>query len=109
MDGWQRDWGGLMARKRALMRAAELVLLTRVIAIGTAAVATNPSDRQTPGLQSDGSYLVTTNQSLTPIGEVQKIQGGRPKDLAVSPDGQLVAVLCTSLIALYQADGKPVW
>ena len=40
--------------------------------------------------------MVTTNGSAHPIGEVARIPGARPKDLAVSPNGSLVAVLTTS-------------
>jgi DNA-binding beta-propeller fold protein YncE len=49
--------------------------------------------------------LVTTNQIVTPLGKVQKTEGLRPKDLAVSPDGSLVAVLTTGKVLLFAPDG----
>src|SRR5437764_347135 len=98
-----------MATKRGLLlRAIELFLLVEVIVIGTSAMGRRADDRQTPGLQPDGSYVVTTNQSVTPIGTLQKIEGARPKDLAISPDGQYVAVLCTNSVQLFGIDGTPI-
>lgn len=95
-----------MMNKRGLMlRAIELFLLVEVIAIGTSAMGRRADDRQTPGLQSDGSFVVTTNQTVSPVGVLQKIEGGRPKDLAISPDGQFVAVLCTNSVQLFRIDG----
>jgi DNA-binding beta-propeller fold protein YncE len=61
--------------------------------------------KQLVGPQADGSVLVTTNQKVTPLGKVQEVSGERPKDLAVSPDGALVAVLTTAKVLLYQPDG----
>ena len=49
--------------------------------------------------------LVTTNQIITPVGKVQRIEGARPKDMAVSPDGSLVAVLTTAKVLFYKPDG----
>lgn len=61
--------------------------------------------RQLVGPQGDGSVLVTTNQIVTPLGKVQQVAGERPKDLVVSPDGALVAVLTTAKVLLYKTDG----
>src|SRR4051812_45225129 len=58
-----------------------------------------------PGEQPDGSVLVTTNQMVTPLGKVQKLPGERPKDMAMSPDGSLLAVLTTSKVNLFKLDG----
>jgi len=57
------------------------------------------------GEQADGGVLVTTNQFVTPIGKVQRIDGARPKDMALSPDGATVAVLTTAKVLLYKPDG----
>lgn len=66
------------------------------------------ADRVTPGEQPDGTFLVTTDQRLTPFGLVQRIEGARPKDLALSPDGSVVAVMCTGRVAFFDAEGKPL-
>src|SRR5260221_4669631 len=63
------------------------------------------SKRQLLGEQPDGGVLVSTNQIVTPIGKVQGIDGARPKDLAVSPDGKTVAVLTTSKVLLFTPEG----
>jgi DNA-binding beta-propeller fold protein YncE len=44
------------------------------------------------GLQPDGSVITTTNQTLRPVG-TEITFGGRPMDLALSPDGKTLAVL----------------
>lgn len=76
-------------------------------------LALNPSaPAKTPpklvGRQGDGSVLVTTNQMVTPLGLVKELPFERPKDLAVSPDGSLVAVLTTSKVNLFKPDGALV-
>jgi hypothetical protein len=43
------------------------------------------------GPQPDGSVLVPTNQLLRPAG-FQVLLPGRPTDLALSPDGKILAV-----------------
>lgn len=57
------------------------------------------------GEQKDGSVLVTTNQMVTPLGKVHRVNGARPKDLALSPDGQTLAVLTTGEVLLFSRDG----
>ena len=42
---------------------------------------------RTMGVQPDGGVLVPTNQTVTPTGLVRSIEGDRPKDLALSPEG----------------------
>src|SRR4051812_25259993 len=64
-----------------------------------------PKPRQLAGEQPDGSVLVTTNQMVTPLGKVQTISGERPRDLAVSPDGSLIAVLTTTKVHLFKPNG----
>ncbi len=57
------------------------------------------------GEQTDGSYLVSSNQAVSPIGTVRRIEGARPKDAALSPDGKKLAVLTQSRVVLFSADG----
>lgn len=64
--------------------------------------------RRLAGQQDDGSVLVTTNQFVTPLGKVQAVADERPKDLALSPDGSLLAVLTTSRVHFYKADGTHI-
>src|SRR5438046_1422600 len=64
-----------------------------------------PHPRKLVGEETPEGVLVTTNQIVTPLGKVQRIEGARPKDMAVSPDGSLVAVLTTSKVILYTPDG----
>jgi len=59
------------------------------------------------GQQAGGGVLVSTNQIVSPIGKVQRVDGARPKDLALSPDGSTVAVLTTASVLLYKIDGTP--
>lgn len=59
------------------------------------------------GVQPDGSVVVPTNQTLTPIGAVRRLEGARPKDMALSPDGSTLAVLATSRVAFFDAAGQP--
>lgn len=47
--------------------------------------------KQTVGRQSDGTVVIPTHQTLDPAG-VQITFPGRPTDLAVSPDGKMLAV-----------------
>jgi DNA-binding beta-propeller fold protein YncE len=72
-------------------------------------MAPSPPGRRQAGAQPDGSVLVTTNQIVTPLGKVQTVADERPKDLALSPDGSLLAVLTTAKVHFYKtADGTPV-
>src|SRR5205814_2143495 len=64
-----------------------------------------PKGGRLAGRQPDGSVLVTTNQSITPLGTIQEVARERPKDLAVSPDGSLVAVLTTGKVHFFKPDG----
>jgi YVTN family beta-propeller protein len=57
------------------------------------------------GKQTDGGYVVPTNQTVTPIGTVKAMDGERPKDLAVSDDGKTLAVLTTGGVRFYDRDG----
>jgi len=62
----------------------------------------------TMGEQPDGSVLVPTNQLITPAGSTRRIEGERPKDLAVSPDGKLIAALAQTRVILFAEDGTLV-
>ena len=71
----------------------------RGIALGVlclVSLATTPSfavPRTTMGEQSDGSALVPSNQTITPIGRVEQIEGSRVKDVELSPDGKTLGYL----------------
>jgi DNA-binding beta-propeller fold protein YncE len=45
------------------------------------------------GEQPDGSFLVSSGQRIELIGQVTRLEGVRPKDLALSPDKSKVALL----------------
>jgi len=59
------------------------------------------------GLQPDGSVLVPTNQLLTPAG-FQVLFPGRPTDLALSPDGKILAVKNMGDIVLIRVQDRAV-
>ncbi len=59
----------------------------------------------TLGEQRNGTFLVPTNQTLSPIGQVVRFEYARPKDLAVSPDGSAVAVLAHRRLVVLRPDG----
>lgn len=85
------------------LTAAGLALL----AGGTAGLIGRGQPRQL-GVQPDASVLVPSNQTLTPAGTLRRTEGVRPKDLAVSPDGKTVAVLTTSRVLFFDAQGAEV-
>ena len=60
------------------------------------------------GEQADGATLVSSNQRITPVGKLQTLRAARPKDIAVSPDGALVAVLAQNQVVLYSNKGEQV-
>src|SRR2546421_5342350 len=95
---------------RRMVRANRNVILgipALLVIGGTAAFILQGTGRETPGELGDGRSLVTTNQVVSPIGIVRKLDGARPKDLAISPDGTMVAVLATSRVAFFRMDGTP--
>ncbi len=59
------------------------------------------------GPQPDGSVLIPTNQLLTPAG-FQILFPGRPTDLALSPDGRLLAVKNMEDILLIRVQDRAV-
>jgi len=85
---------------------ATLSLSVAWLPLAVAESPTSPKKSKFVGDESTGGVLVSTNQTVTPIGMVQRIEGVRPKDLAVSPDGSIVAVLTTSKVLLYAVDGS---
>jgi DNA-binding beta-propeller fold protein YncE len=89
-------------RRRSTVLLLTLVALTLLGLAGAGFVAGTPVRM---GAQEDGGTLVPTNQELTPAGLVRRTEGSRPKDLALSPDGTLAAVLTTSRVLLYGMDG----
>ncbi|HLK57982.1 MAG TPA: bifunctional YncE family protein/alkaline phosphatase family protein [Chthonomonadaceae bacterium] len=69
-----------------LLLAATAYLLQR-------SVAQEVARRLTLGKQPNGSVLVPSNQTVTPGGVLREIQGARPRDVALSPDGSTLAIL----------------
>lgn len=57
-----------------------------------------------PVPETENTYLVASNQMVTPAGRVVTISGARPKDTALSPDGKTLAVLTQSGAILYAMD-----
>src|SRR3954467_8020281 len=92
-------------RLLSLTTFAAFAVLAPTIYAQTSDSKKAPKDRLLPGEQKDGSVLVTTNQMVTPLGKVQTLPGERARDLALSPDGSLVAVLTTSKVHIYKLDG----
>lgn len=64
--------------------------------------------RVTMGEQGNGSALVPTNQTITPIGHLEQIGGSRVKDVELSPDGKTLAVLTDTRLLLYSPEGKVI-
>ena len=59
------------------------------------------------GPQPDGSFLVPTNQLLRPAGFQIYFQG-RPVDLALSPNGKLLAVLNKNSLELIRVEDRTI-
>jgi YVTN family beta-propeller protein len=59
------------------------------------------------GLQADGRVIVPTNQVLSPAG-FQVTFPGWPTDLALSPDGRLLAVLNSSGLVLIRVEDRAI-
>jgi DNA-binding beta-propeller fold protein YncE len=87
--------------------AAVLTLLGGAVCAAAVGIARLNMSEWRVGPQEDGSYLVSSNQTVTPAGVVRQTEGTRPKDLAVSPDGKTVAVLTLNGVAFFRAsDGS---
>jgi YVTN family beta-propeller protein len=78
-------------RSRTLTRAA-LTLLIVTLGVGTTVLAVH---HRVVGVQHDGRILVPTGQTLTPAGTHIEVND-RPLGMAVSPDGNLLAVVTGS-------------
>jgi YVTN family beta-propeller protein len=75
-------------------------------AMGASAVGED-YDAATAGRQADGRVVVPTNQVLDPAG-LQVEFPGRPTDLALSPDGRLLAVLNSKDLVLIRVRDRAV-
>ncbi len=58
------------------------------------------------GKQDDGRYLVSSLQHVELLGVTKTLQGQRPKDMAVSPDGKLVALLAHRRVYVAEPNGN---
>ncbi len=74
---------------------------------GASAAARSAADHAHVGPQQDGRIVVPTNQVLTPAGR-QVIVGGRPTDIALSPDGRWLAGLNMREIELVNVESGEV-
>ncbi len=83
-------------------RVRHTLFVTALCVLATAASTGTPP---TIGEQPGGGVLVPSNQLITPIGKTVRIEDERPKDLALSPDGKLVAVLAQRCLCLFNAEG----
>lgn len=93
---------------RPLSRPLPLLAgLAGLAAVGLALGMAQQVGRKELGVQPDGSVLVPSNQTLTPVGRVLLTEGVRPKDLALSPDGKTSAVLTTGKVMFFNAEGIP--
>ncbi|MES2464985.1 MAG: bifunctional YncE family protein/alkaline phosphatase family protein [Armatimonadota bacterium] len=93
-----------MSRLRSVRGgAAALVLLGGGVCAAAVGILSLKSSEWRVGPQEDGSYLVSSNQTVAPVGAIRQTDGARPKDLAVSPDGETVAVLTHNGVIFYRA------
>ena len=87
-----------------------LCVLCASAALNSVGLPDSPPDDRAPmkvGPQPDGTILVPTNQLLTPAG-FQVLLPGRPTDLALSPDGKLLAVKNKNDIVLIRMRDRAV-
>ena len=87
-----------------------LCVLCASAALTSVGLPNAPPDDRAPlkvGPQPDGTILVPTNQLLTPAG-FQVLIPGRPTDLALSPDGKLLAVKNMNDIVLIRMRDRAV-
>src|SRR5512133_3043061 len=82
--------------------------LLLVISIGVGIAAVKYVRAILIGKQSDGTYLVSTGQIVSPVGHIKLTEYARPKDLALSPDKTHVAVLSTNKLLIYGRNGDLV-
>lgn len=77
---------------------AILLLLTIIGSVGVVMLARRQGP-ETVG-RTDTGAVVTTGQRIAPAGTWTVTRNERPKDLALAPDGQTVAVLCPRKVIL---------
>jgi DNA-binding beta-propeller fold protein YncE len=58
------------------------------------------------GQQSDGSFVVSSGQRIELLGHVTRLEGVRPKDMALSPDKSVVALLTHQRLIVCDLNGK---
>jgi YVTN family beta-propeller protein len=83
-------------------------LMVACLALGITSIGLAASTVVTPGVQPDGRAVVSTEQIVSPVGKVQRIEGSRPKDMALSPDGQFIAVQAQEAILIFSPDGTRI-
>lgn len=85
------------ARRPWLIGGAAIALSLGPLGIGGPAahapVTGGGFGNETVGQQSDGSYLLPTNQKITPVGTRYLVHDGRLLSSAISPDGTMMAAL----------------
>lgn len=55
----------------------------------------------------ENAALVASNQVVTPAGKVVRLSRDRPKDVALSPDGRILAVLGQQGVSFFSPEGDP--
>ena len=75
------------------------------IMVATGLVGFVASNRKQLGEQPDGSFIVSSGQRIELIGKTVRLEGARPKDLALSPDHSFVAILCHNQLFVADATG----
>jgi YVTN family beta-propeller protein len=93
----------IFARQMPIVRGALLGALLSLPAAG--ASPGTAGHRKLVGEETERGVLVSTNQIVTPVGRIEKVDAARPKDVALSPDGATLAVLTTAKVLLYKVDG----
>ena len=84
--------------KALLLVPAGALLLYAGLRMNARSAGTPPNT--TPGKQSDGTYLVPTGQTITPAGKNITFES-RPVDMALSPDGRILAVMMPREVRLF--------
>lgn len=81
-----------------------LLLPAAGLLYGAIRLAAKPADRSPDtaiiGKQADGTYFVPTGQTLNPAGKNITFDG-RPVDMALRPDGKILALMCQRELRLF--------
>ncbi len=88
------------------MRRVWLLPLILSVGVGGWGAKQVIDNRAKLGKQPDGGYLVPTNQTVMPLGSVKPLEGERPKEMALSDDGETVAVLTTGGVRFFDMAGN---